>query len=82
MRLANDTPYGLSGSIFTRDLRAAMRRAHELEVGVVHLNGESAGAEPHVPFGGVKASSSGSREQGKSAREFFTEIKTIYIEDV
>jgi aldehyde dehydrogenase (NAD+) len=82
MRLANDTPYGLSGSIFTRDLRAALRRAHELEVGVVHLNGESAGAEPHVPFGGVKASSSGAREQGKSAREFFTEIKTIYIEDV
>ena len=82
LRLANATHYGLSGAIFTRDLGAALRCADELEVGVVHVNGESAGAEPHVPFGGMKASGSGPREQGKAAREFFTESKTIYIEDV
>ena len=82
IRMANDTPFGLSASVFTRDLRTAMRCAGELEAGVVHINGETAGAEPHVPFGGVKGSSSGSREQGKSAREFFTEMKTVYIEDL
>jgi aldehyde dehydrogenase (NAD+) len=80
MRLANDTRYGLSASIFTRDLATALRCADTIEAGVVHLNGESAGAEPHVPFGGVKASSSGTGEQGKAAREFFTTTKTIYVE--
>jgi len=82
IRLANDTEYGLSASLFTRDLRTAVRRARELEAGVIHLNGETAGAEPHVPFGGIKASSSGTREQGGAAREFFTELKTIYLEDL
>lgn len=82
LRLANATPFGLSASVFTRDLNAALRAANELEVGVVHINGETAGAEPHVPFGGIKGSGSGSREQGTAARDFFTETKTIYIEDV
>jgi alpha-ketoglutaric semialdehyde dehydrogenase len=82
IRLANDTDYGLSGSIFTEDLRTALRCARELETGMVHLNGETAGAEPHIPFGGVKASSSGTREQGTAAREFFTELKTIYLENL
>jgi aldehyde dehydrogenase (NAD+) len=78
--LANDTPYGLSASVFTSGLRNAMWAVRALEAGVVHVNGESTGAEPHVPFGGVKASSSGGREQGQAAREFFTETKTIYLE--
>jgi aldehyde dehydrogenase (NAD+) len=80
--LANDTRFGLSASLFTRDVNDALRLAGEIEAGVVHVNGESAGAEPHVPFGGVKASSGGSREQGMAAREFFTEVKTIYVEGV
>jgi acyl-CoA reductase-like NAD-dependent aldehyde dehydrogenase len=46
----------------------------------VHVNSETAGAEPHVPFGGMKESSSSSREQGKSAKEFFTQIKTVYLD--
>ena len=50
------------------------------QVGLVHVNGETAGAEPHVPFGGMKGSSSWSREQGKSAGEFFTQTKTVYLE--
>jgi aldehyde dehydrogenase (NAD+) len=82
LALANDTEYGLSASVFTTDLSTALRATRELEAGVVHVNGESAGAEPHVPFGGVKASSTGSREQGKAAAEFFTETKTIYFEAV
>ena len=49
-------------------------------VGLVHVNGETAGAEPHVPFGGMRGSSSWSREQGKSAAEFFTQTRTVYVE--
>jgi acyl-CoA reductase-like NAD-dependent aldehyde dehydrogenase len=79
LSLANDTEYGLSASVFTTDLASAVRLSRGLEAGVVHVNDESAGAEPHVPFGGVKASSSGSREQGRAALEFFTETKTTYL---
>jgi acyl-CoA reductase-like NAD-dependent aldehyde dehydrogenase len=76
----NDVSYGLSGSIFTRDADAASRFVAAAQVGLVHVNGETAGAEPHVPFGGMKGSSSGSREQGKAAQEFYTQQKTVYIE--
>jgi acyl-CoA reductase-like NAD-dependent aldehyde dehydrogenase len=77
--VANDTPYGLSAAIFTNDLAKAHRFAQEIRAGVVKVNQETSGIEYHVPFGGVKESSSGSREQGKYAREFFTESKTVYI---
>ena len=49
------------------------------ESGVVHINRETAGVEPHVPFGGIKGSSSLNREQGKAARTFFTTTKTVYV---
>ncbi len=78
--LANDTPFGLSASIFTRDLGRALRFAREVQAGVVKVNQESAGVEFQVPFGGMKGSSSGSREQGKAARDFFTQWKTVYID--
>lgn len=77
--IANDVQYGLSAGIFTRNLNAAMQFADRIEAGIVKVNGETAGVEPQVPFGGMKASSSGSREQGKAAIEFFTETKTIYV---
>ena len=80
MSVANQVKFGLSASIFTRDLGRALIFAREIEAGVVHVNSETAGAEPQVPFGGMKGSSSYSREQGKSAREFFTQIKTVYID--
>jgi aldehyde dehydrogenase (NAD+) len=80
IRVHNDISYGLSGSIFTQDLGAAARFASAAQVGLVHINGETAGAEPHVPFGGMKGSSSGSREQGKAAQDFYTQLKTIYVE--
>ena len=76
---ANDSAYGLSASLFTHDLGAAMRFVREIEAGVVHVNSETTGAEPHVPFGGMKRSSSHSREQGKAAREFYTDTKTVYL---
>ena len=77
--IANDVRYGLSAGIFTRNLNAALQFADRIEAGIVKVNGETAGVEPQVPFGGMKSSSSGSREQGKAAIEFFTETKTIYV---
>ncbi len=78
--IANSVRFGLSASIFTRDLGKAMAFAREIQAGIVHINSETAGAEPQVPFGGYKGSSSYSREQGKSAREFFTQVKTVYMD--
>jgi aldehyde dehydrogenase (NAD+) len=80
VRLANDTRYGLSASVFTNDLSRAFRFAEDIHAGVVKVNQESAGVEFHVPFGGMQESSSGSREQGKAAREFFTQWKTVYVD--
>jgi aldehyde dehydrogenase (NAD+) len=78
--IANKVRFGLSASIFTRDLATALTFAQRIEAGIVHVNSETAGAEPQVPFGGFKGSSSYSREQGKAAREFFTQTKTVYID--
>ena len=77
--LANDTSYGLSASLFTRDIRAALKYIRRIKVGLVRVNGDTTGVDPHAPFGGMKGSSSGSREQGPAAREFYTEIKTVQI---
>lgn len=80
LRVANDVAYGLSASVFTRDLGNALRFAREVEAGLVRVNGETAGVEPQAPFGGMKASSSFSREQGQAAKEFYTQVKTISID--
>jgi len=77
--LANRTPYGLSASLFTRDIGSALQYVHRIQAGLVRVNGDTTGVDPHAPFGGVKGSSSGSREQGPAAREFYTETKTIQI---
>jgi aldehyde dehydrogenase (NAD+) len=79
LALANDTRFGLCASLFTSNLAEALRFVRDCRVGVVKVNQETAGIEFHTPFGGMKDSSSGSREQGKAAREFFTEWKTAYI---
>ncbi|HLV86252.1 MAG TPA: aldehyde dehydrogenase family protein [Candidatus Sulfotelmatobacter sp.] len=80
LKLANDTPFGLSASVFTNDLNRAMQFVRGLRAGVVKVNQETAGLEFQVPFGGMGDSSSGSREQGKVARDFFTQWKTVYID--
>jgi aldehyde dehydrogenase (NAD+) len=78
--VANQVRFGLSASLFTRDLGSALDFVTRIQAGIVHVNSETAGAEPQVPFGGYKGSSSYSREQGKAAREFFTQVKTVYID--
>jgi acyl-CoA reductase-like NAD-dependent aldehyde dehydrogenase len=78
--VANQVRFGLSASLFTRDLERALTFVREIEAGIVHVNSETAGAEPQVPFGGMKGSSSYSREQGKASREFFTQVKTVYLD--
>ena len=78
--LANDTAYGLSATLVTNDLAQAMRYVDRIEAGVVHVNSPTVGASCHVPFGGYKESSSGSREQGREALEFFTQLKTVYLD--
>jgi acyl-CoA reductase-like NAD-dependent aldehyde dehydrogenase len=78
--LANDTPFGLTAALFTRDLGKALRFSRDIRAGVVKVNQESAGLEFQAPFGGMRGSSSGSREQGKVARDFFTQWKTVYLD--
>ncbi len=78
--LANDTPFGLTASLFTRDLGKALQFVEDIRVGVVKINQETGGLEFQVPFGGMKGSSSGGREQGKVARDFFTQWKTVYMD--
>lgn len=80
LSIANDTPYGLSASLFTRDIGSALKYVDRIEAGMVRVNGDTTGVDPHAPFGGVKRSGSHSREQGPSAREFYTEIKTVQIQ--
>ena len=79
VRLANDTTYGLSAAIITGDPERGMALAGRLQCGMVHVNDSTVHDEPHAPFGGMKESSSGTREQGSAAREFYTEIKTVQI---
>lgn len=79
LNLANDTPFGLSASIFTKNIGNALSFINEIEAGLVRINEESAGVELQAPFGGMKQSSSHSREQGRAAIEFFTSIKTVLI---
>jgi acyl-CoA reductase-like NAD-dependent aldehyde dehydrogenase len=79
LELANDVEYGLSASIYTKNINSMLSFINEMEAGLVRVNGETAGAEFQAPFGGMKQSSSHSREQGQAAIEFFTSIKTVFV---
>src|SRR5712692_8393895 len=76
---ANSVGYGLSSSIYTRDLAAAFRYAEESEAGMLHVNLPTVGGEAQVPFGGVKDSGLGDRECGTAAFDFFTEQRVVYV---
>jgi len=79
MDIANDVEFGLSASIITRDLNRTFEYINGIQAGLVHVNAQTAGAEVQVPFGGYKGSSTGTREQGNVAVDFFTQIKTVYL---
>ncbi|MDX8361883.1 aldehyde dehydrogenase family protein [Cytobacillus sp. IB215316] len=79
MHLCNETVYGLSASVFTNNLSKAHRFLDESDAGMVRVNQETAGVEYQAPFGGMKQSSSHSREQGQAALDFYTSIKTCAI---
>ncbi|MFS0906223.1 aldehyde dehydrogenase family protein [Priestia aryabhattai] len=79
VELCNQSEYGLSASIFTNDMEKALLFLEEAEVGMVRVNQETAGVEYQVPFGGMKWSSSHTREQGQAALEFYSQVKTCAI---
>ncbi|MDI4632467.1 aldehyde dehydrogenase family protein [Pelomonas sp. V22] len=80
LQLANDTPFGLSSGICTGSLKYASHFKRHSQSGMVMVNCPTAGVDYHVPFGGRKGSSYGPREQGSYATEFFTSVKTSYIQ--
>ncbi|HPZ08830.1 MAG TPA: aldehyde dehydrogenase family protein [Candidatus Eremiobacteraeota bacterium] len=79
IKVANDVEYGLSAAIVTNNLSHTMEYVDKIEAGIIQVNSATAGAEVQVPFGGMKKSSFGPREQGKEAITFYSTLKTVYV---
>lgn len=77
--LANDSPYGLTACIHTRNLHRAIQFTHKVQTGVAIVNAGTYGSEPHMPFGGLKQSGNGSREPGTEALDIYSNVKDVYI---
>jgi alpha-ketoglutaric semialdehyde dehydrogenase len=80
IRVANGIRYGLSSSIFTRDVNRAFRAMRDLQAGITYINAGTIGAEVHLPFGGTKETGNGHREAGQAALDVFTEWKSVYVD--
>jgi alpha-ketoglutaric semialdehyde dehydrogenase len=80
IRIANDIEFGLSSSIFTRDINKAFRAIRDLNAGITYINAGTTGAEVHLPFGGTKQTGNGHREAGQAALDFYTEWKAVYVD--
>ncbi len=80
VRAANGVQYGLSSSIFTRDVNKAFRAIRDLQTGITYVNAGTTGAEVHLPFGGMKQTGNGHREAGQAALDFFSEWKSVYVD--
>src|ERR671934_148870 len=80
IRVSNGIRYGLSSSIFTRDVNKAFRAMRDLQAGITYVNAGTIGAEVHLPFGGTKDTGNGHREAGQAALDVFTEWKSIYVD--
>jgi len=79
LALANDSPYGLTACIHTRNLHRAVQFTQKVAVGVAVVNAGTYGSEPHMPFGGLKDSGNGTREPGTEALDVYSELKDIYF---
>ncbi|MEE2830293.1 MAG: aldehyde dehydrogenase family protein [Myxococcota bacterium] len=80
LSVANDVEFGLTSSIYTRDVNKVFQYIDHIETGMLHVNSPTIGGEAQLPFGGMKRTGVGPREMGKTAIEFFTEWKTVYID--
>jgi aldehyde dehydrogenase (NAD+) len=80
IELANDCAYGLSSSVYTRDVNAAFRAMRDVEAGITYINAPTIGAEAHMPFGGIKGTGNGHREGGWTVFDIFTEWKSVYVD--
>ena len=80
IEVANGVPYGLSASIYTRNVNHAFAAIRDLYTGIVYVNAPTIGAETHLPFGGTKQTGNGHREAAVAAIEFFSEWKSVYID--
>lgn len=80
INILNDTNYGLSSSVYTRDINRAFTAMRDIEAGITYINGPTIGAEVHLPFGGVKQTGNGHREAGTTALDVFTEWKSVYVD--
>ena len=80
LRLANDVPFGLTASVYSRDYFAVMRFVERAEVGMVHVNQPTVGGEAQLPFGGIKATGVGEKEMAEEGSNFFTHLKTVWLD--
>jgi len=80
VRAANSVEFGLSSSIFTRDVNKAFKAMRDLQTGISYINAGTTGAEVHLPFGGMKQTGNGHREAGQAALDVFTEWKSVYVD--
>jgi aldehyde dehydrogenase (NAD+) len=80
IEVANGVAYGLSSSIYTRDVNAAYRAMRDLQAGITYINAPTIGAEIHLPFGGTKATGNGHREAGPQMMDAFSEWKSVYVD--
>ena len=80
IRISNGIRYGLSSSIFTRDVNKAFKAMRDLQSGITYINAGTTGAEVHLPFGGTKQTGNGHREGGTGALDFYTTWKSVYID--
>ena len=80
IEVLNGTSYGLSSSIYTRDMARAFRAMRDIQAGITYVNGPTIGAEVHLPFGGVKDTGNGHREAGTTVYDIFSEWKAVYID--
>ncbi len=79
-RINNEVKYGLSSSVYTRDVNLSFRAMQELDNGITYVNAPTIGAEAHLPFGGVKQTGNGHREGGWEVYEFYSETKVCYVD--